>query len=265
MDRGEEEKRRGKRKEERKQEDIAKKGYRNEEGQRRNKEDESKGRKKRDELKKKKLKICFWNVAGVMNKEEDIWRYLEEFVLIGLIKTWLEEEKWKKMKNKMSKEFIWWNGSGKGRKKGRAKGGILITARREIEGICVREINKQVAEVDITHNKNKWKIFVIYSQNVEEIIESIKEEVPEEEEDYIMIRGDFNARTGIEGGQIVYEEEKREKKRRSKGKVINKEGRVMLNKLQERMDDIKREWRRGRRLDIHRRERRVSDRLCGNK
>lgn len=54
----------------------------------------------------------------------------------------------------------------------------------------MREINKQVAEVEITHNGNKWKIFVIYSQKVEEIIESIKEEVPEEEEDYLMIGGD---------------------------------------------------------------------------
>lgn len=58
--------------------------------------------------------------------------------------------------------------------------------------------------------------------------------MPEEEEDYIMIGGDFNARTGNEGGQIAYEEEKGEGKRRSKDKVINREGRVMLNKLQER-------------------------------
>lgn len=49
-----------------------------------------------------------------------------------------------------------------------------------------------------------------------------------------MIGGDFNAITGNEGEQIVYEEEKGKEGRRSKDKIINKEGRVMLNKLQER-------------------------------
>lgn len=56
----------------------------------------------------------------------------------------------------------------------------------------------------------------------------------EEEEDYVLIRGDFNARTGNEGGLIVYEEEKGEGKRRSKDKTINREGKVLLNKLQEK-------------------------------
>lgn len=45
---------------------------------------------------------------------------------------------------------------------------------------------------------------------------------------------EINARTGNEGGQIVYEKEKGEGGRRSKDKIINKEGSVMLNKLQER-------------------------------
>lgn len=106
MDGGEEEKRSGRRKEKGRREDIAKtkKGYRNGGGEDKEEIRKSRGRKKRDELKEKKLKICFWNVADVMNKE-DTWRYLEEFDLIGLTETWLEEEKWEKMKDKMSKEF----------------------------------------------------------------------------------------------------------------------------------------------------------------
>ena len=57
---------------------------------------------------------------------------------------------------------------------------------------------------------------MIYSRNVQEILESIKEAVSEKEEDYVLIGGDFNARTGNKGGSIVYEEEKGEGKRRSK-------------------------------------------------
>ena len=116
-------------------------------------------------------------------------------------------------------------------KKERAKGGILIAARKETEEIKMRKINKQVTEVEIIHNKNRWKIFVIYSQNVEEIMESIKETMPEEEEDYVLIGGDFNARTGNEGGPIVYNEDKGVEKRKSKDKIINKEGKILLSKL----------------------------------
>ena len=139
------------------------------------------------------------------------------------------------MKEKLNKKYLWWNvAAEREEKKGKAKGGILIAARKEIEETKIRGINKQVAEVEIIHNKNRWKIFVIYSQNVEEIMESIKETMPEEEEDYVLIGGDFNARTGNEGGPIVYDEEKGEEKRKSKDKIINREGKILLNKLQER-------------------------------
>lgn len=62
----------------------------------------------------------------------------------------------------------------------------------------------------------------------------MKKEVQEEEEGYLMIGGDFNARTGNAGGPIEDGEKKVEEKRRSKDKVINREERVMLNVMKER-------------------------------
>lgn len=69
---------------------------------------------------------------------------------------------------------------------------------------------------------------------MEETLEEVKKEVQEEEEGYLIIGGDFNARTGNAGGPIEDEKEKVEEKRRSKDKVINKEERVRLKVMKER-------------------------------
>lgn len=65
-------------------------------------------------------------------------------------------------------------------------------------------------------------------------MELVKEEVKEEEEEYLILGGDFNTKTGNKEGPIKTGEKKEEEKRRSKDKVINKEGRVLLNEIGER-------------------------------
>lgn len=106
-----------------------------------------------------------------------------------------------------------------------------------MEGIKVKEINKGVMEISFIYNKNRWRIVTLYSQNNEETLDNIWKEIEKEKEGYLMLRGHFNARTGTEGGSIgigTGTERKEEVKRRSKDKVINSEGRVMLNKIRER-------------------------------
>ena len=51
------------------------------------------------------LRMCFWNVAGVLNKDKDMWEYLEDFEVVGLTETWLEEDKWENIKNKLPKSL----------------------------------------------------------------------------------------------------------------------------------------------------------------
>lgn len=43
--------------------------------------------------------ICYWNIAGLLNKCDEMWDYLEGFDIVGLIETWVDEEKWEKIKN----------------------------------------------------------------------------------------------------------------------------------------------------------------------
>lgn len=42
-----------------------------------------------------------------MNKCEKTWEYLERFDIIGLIETWIDEEGWKKIENKLSGKYEW--------------------------------------------------------------------------------------------------------------------------------------------------------------
>ena len=181
------------------------------------------------------MKVCFWNIAGMMNKEEDTWDYLEEFDIIGLTETWVEEGAWKKLKRRLSSEYDWsCIQATRGNKKGRAKGGIIMAIRKEIREVEIKEISKRVMQAKIEYNGHRWRIVTIYSQNVEEVLEEIMEEIPEKEEELLIIGGDDNARTGNEGGPIGTGKLKEEETRKSKDKMINREGRIMLNKIKKR-------------------------------
>lgn len=62
----------------------------------------------------------------------------------------------------------------------------------------------------------------------------MKEEIPEEDEEHLIIEGDLNARTGEEGGPIEIRGIEVEEMRRSVDKKINEEGKLMINGLKER-------------------------------
>jgi hypothetical protein len=47
------------------------------------------------------IRIVFWNVAGIKNKENEFWKYLGEFDVVGMVETWVEEKGWEKLKKRM--------------------------------------------------------------------------------------------------------------------------------------------------------------------
>lgn len=57
--------------------------------------------------KRERLKIIFWNTAGIGNKDEEFWKYLREFNIINLTETWIELKNWKKAEKWLPKEFMW--------------------------------------------------------------------------------------------------------------------------------------------------------------
>jgi len=99
-----------------------------------------------------------------------------------------------------------------------------------------REISDEVVESRLEYNGNKWRIITLYSQKMKDTMETLREKVEEEDEEWLLIGGDFNARTGSRGGPIHDEEEdeKRTETRKSVDKVVNREGRILIDIIEER-------------------------------
>lgn len=70
-------------------------------------EEDRRGRREQEKEEEKGAKICIWNIAGVLNKDKETWEYLCKFDIVGLIETWLERDKWEKIKNKLPRKFNW--------------------------------------------------------------------------------------------------------------------------------------------------------------
>jgi len=52
-------------------------------------------------------KVMFWNIAELWNKDKDFWKGLENWDVIILSETWLEEKRWDKIKNLLPRGYVW--------------------------------------------------------------------------------------------------------------------------------------------------------------
>jgi hypothetical protein len=56
---------------------------------------------------RKGMKMCIWNVVGIMNKDKEVWDYLRTCDVIGVTETWTDEGKWGRIRHRLPKEFDW--------------------------------------------------------------------------------------------------------------------------------------------------------------
>lgn len=87
--------------------------------------------------------------------------------------------------------------------------------------------------------KENWRIVGVYvNKNIEGILRKLEQWMEiREEGKYTLLGGDFNVRTGREGGRIVEEEEEksgRKKKRHSKDQKINRKGRKLVEMIEDK-------------------------------
>lgn len=80
-------------------------------------------------------------------------------------------------------------------KKGRAKNEIITAMRRSLKKVMVKEISNTTMECKLKHNENKWRIITVYSQKIEETLETVIEWIPKENEKYLLVRGNFSKYT----------------------------------------------------------------------
>ena len=79
-------------------------------------------------------------------------------------------------------------------------------------------------------------VIVYNREGKKEWLEKMKKEIKEEEEEKLIILGDFNARIGRKGNWEEGEEDRRERseERNSKDEVVNSQGRGLIELIEER-------------------------------
>lgn len=182
----------------------------------------------------KTVKVGFWNIAGLYNKNEQFWDYVRDFDFIGLIETWVDERQWKKIEDRLPGNFNWkCKFAVKEKNKGRAKGGIITGVNKGIEERDVKERGDENSqERRIEFGDKEWRILTVYSREMKKTREIIESLIEKDKEERLIIGGDFNARIGKEGSFSNMEKEEKDV-RNSKDKVKNAEGRKLLEMVEE--------------------------------
>lgn len=111
------------------------------------------------------MRIAFWNVAGLGNKDRKFWKGMKEWDVMS--ETWLEEKGWKRIRDRMTKGFRWeaQMASRKNRKR-RAIGRMVIGVRNGTE--MIEETGERVTEGIMKKmikigGGGKWRIVGVYA------------------------------------------------------------------------------------------------------
>lgn len=68
--------------------------------------------------------------------------------------------------------------------------------------VKTRELSKEAMKVCFRHNNSRWRIITMYSQNIGKSLEHLYEKIKKENEEYLIVGGDLNAKTGCERSPI---------------------------------------------------------------
>lgn len=117
----------------------------------------------REEDENKGWRMAFWNVAGMGNKDRDFWGVLGKWDVMLLIETWVEENSWLRLKEKLSKGYDWEvQFARRKRKRGRTIGGMIMEIRRKmVERTKIKEEEGMIIG-KIRCREKKWRVVGVY-------------------------------------------------------------------------------------------------------
>jgi len=168
-----------------------------------------------------------------MRKDEEFWKYIEQFDIINLSETWMEEEGWKRIKGKLPEKYSWEvQLATRVKKKGRGVGGMITGINKQLHGKALNMESSGMMTYVLELEREKWKIISVYNrEDKKNLLKKITEEIDTIEGMNIIIGGDFNARTAEEGG-LLWDGEEETGKRKSKDKMMNKQGEELIEEIQ---------------------------------
>uniref|UniRef100_T1IMZ0 Endonuclease/exonuclease/phosphatase domain-containing protein n=1 Tax=Strigamia maritima TaxID=126957 RepID=T1IMZ0_STRMM len=173
------------------------------------------------------IRLIVWNVAGLRNKGPLFWETIKKKDII-LNETWLEEKENKQFSKKLDDTFGWdFLPATRSNRKGRAKGGQLIGARKRLEWTRTCEKWKYGLVIRYQIESDRGILVSVYcNEGVRRLTEEL-DLIIEEAEDkgwQVMITGDFNARTANKQVDLGDKLDVRN----SEDDIINDEGKLLL-------------------------------------
>ncbi|TGZ46910.1 Uncharacterized protein DBV15_13023 [Temnothorax longispinosus] len=157
-------------------------------------------------------RVVFWNVAGLENKDKDFWEGLKKEEVLVMLETWIGEKGWERIRGRLPKGYEWGVQTAKRKnKKEKAIGGMMMGIRKGLKekGTEIEIDREGLIAGKVSIGGERWSIVGVYAKK-EEMEESLQElgHIMERKEEgsFTIIGGDFNARTGREGGSIEKEE-----------------------------------------------------------
>ena len=97
-----------------------------------------------------------------------------------------------------------------------------------------REEEEGFQERTVKMDGEKWRVVTVYNRDEnKELLDKVKEWIKEGEEEILVMAGDFNARIGKNGGWENNEGGDGEE-RESKDEILNKQGRDLVDLIEER-------------------------------
>lgn len=183
--------------------------------------------------KENEMEIVFWNAAGQNTISSEEWKELRKSDIINLTETWIEKEEDRTLKTKLENYITERTKARRENRKGRAKGGMVTAYNKKLKRkIKTEKINEEVTKIEIEEEENKIIIVSVYMREKrKENYEKLSEIIEENKEKSIILGGDFNARTALKGGKI--EEEDNSEGRRSEDKILNEEGKELVEWMQQ--------------------------------
>ncbi|CAG5107979.1 Protein of unknown function [Cotesia congregata] len=188
-------------------------------------EREKKNKNKNSAEKEKPSKVMCWNIAGIKEYSE-LNKLVENYDVVSLIETWVEEKDKEKVIKNLSSELKWWCKPAERKEsctRGRASSGHLIGVKKVYEKDW--EIKEWKFGFTIRNDCRSELIVTVYNNVGIKKIKNVMKKYECEYENIIVI-GDMNARIGE--CMVPGLSEDNNKKRKSKDKVINAEGKKLL-------------------------------------
>lgn len=172
------------------------------------------------------LNILIYNVAGLNNKDIELYNFINSFEIFVLLETHVEERYMHSFDNYFLSYNIFWKSSERVSNRGRSKGGYLFGIKKELENKVSFYSHCGYELVSLKVSNETYYLWPVYlnctdwTHDFYRLYDALSEFMALNK---LLLVGDLNARTGSEQSTNIYDSV-----RTSKDMILNSNGKKLL-------------------------------------